>query len=184
MKQKYLRALLEEVLSDFSKLNIPVSDHTLPDIKINTRAKSRFGSCRKVWKTASGGWASKPVSPMQHPYFRIEICESVLDAGEQEIKNILAHELLHTCPGCYNHGKRWKAYAARINNIYGYNITATTTYERMGLNRPEKKPVYRYRIECSRCGKVFYRQKKSKVVSNIDRYRCTCGGKLKVTECN
>ena len=125
---------------------------------------------------------NRPASAMQKPYFRIEICEAMLDAGEQEIKNVLAHELLHTCPGCYNHGMRWKAYAAKINNMYGYNITSTTTYEKIGLQKPEKKVNYKYKIECTKCGKIFYRQRKSKLTDNPARYRCTCGGKLKITE--
>jgi predicted SprT family Zn-dependent metalloprotease len=182
VKQKYLRALLEEVLSVFYELNIPVSDRILPEIKINTRAKSRFGSCRKVWKGSDGKYVNRPVSSLQKPYFQIEICEAMLDADEQELKNVLAHELLHTCYGCYNHGKRWKAYAVRINNMYGYNITSTTTYEKIGLERPEKKTAYKYKIECAKCGKIFYRQRKSKLTENPGRYRCTCGGKLKVTE--
>lgn len=181
MKQRYLRALLEEVLSDFKELGIPVSERILTEIKINTRAKSRFGSCRKVWKASGGVWVTRPVSILQKPYFQIEICEAMLDADEQEIKNVLAHELLHTCYGCYNHGKRWKAYAEKINNMYGYNITSTTTYDKIGLEKPEKKVTYRYRIECRKCGKIFYRQRKSKLIENPGRYRCTCGGKLKVT---
>ena len=165
MKQNYMEALLQEVLSDCKELKIPVSDRVIPEIIINRRAKSRFGSCKK---TAMG--------------FQIEICEAVLDASVQDIKNIIAHELLHTCYGCYNHGKRWKAYAEKMNNMHGYNITTTTTYEKIGLERPERKPDYKYKIECTKCGKVFFRQKKSKLITNTKRYRCTCGGKLKYME--
>ena len=182
MKQKYLRALLMEVLSDFKEIKIPISDRILSEIKINTRAKCRFGACRKVWKALDGSWTTKSASALQNPYFQIEICEAVLDADKQEVKNVLAHELLHTCPGCYNHGKRWKAYAEKINNIYGYNITSTTTYEKIGLKKPEKRANHKYKIECAKCGKTFYRQKKSKLTDNPGRYRCTCGGKLKVRE--
>ena len=201
MKQQYLKALLYEVLSQCKELKIPVSDRIIPEITINRRARSRFGCCRKVYAAAedlkywqSGTakdssdkvthYSSKPTYPMQQYSFLIEICEAMLDADEQELKNVIAHEILHTCYGCYNHGKRWKAYAAKMNNMYGYNITSTTTYERIGLKRPEKKVVYRYKIQCQKCGKTFYRQKKSKLITNTGRYRCTCGGKLKVFECD
>lgn len=198
MKQQYLKALLYEVLSQCKEIKIPVSDRIIPEVIINRRAKSRFGACKKVYVNNSGtssihnrnrrrkkggeAYSSKPVYPVQLHYFQIEICEAVLGADEQELKNVLAHEVLHTCYGCYNHGKRWKEYASMMNNMYGYNITSTTTYEKIGLQKPEKRVVYRYKIECKKCSKVFYRQKKSKLITNPERYRCTCGGRLKCTE--
>ncbi len=182
MKRYDMEALLKEVLSQCMELKIPVSDRIIPEPVINRRAKSRFGSCRKVWKDSSGKYIRRPESSLQQHYFQIEICEPVLDADEKDIKNILAHELLHTCYGCYNHGKRWKAYAAKMNEVYGYNITATSTYEKMGLDSPEKNEAYKYKIECRKCGKMFYRRKKSKLIKDIKRYRCQCGGKLECTE--
>lgn len=160
-----MRALLDEVLSQCRKLKIPVSNNIIPEIYINRRARSRFGACKK---TPTG--------------FKIELCESMLDASEFDIKNVLAHELLHTCYGCYNHGKRWKMYVSKMNEAYGYNITTTSTYEKMGLRKPEKNTEYKYKVECMNCGHVFYRQKKSKLITNTKNYRCRCGGKLKCTE--
>lgn len=178
MKRYNLEALLQEVLSQCKELNIPVSDRIIPEVDVNSRAKSRFGSCRKVWKNKEGKYCRKAVSPLDKHWFLIEIAEAVLDADAGDIRNILAHEVLHTCYGCYNHGKRWKSYAEKMNDIYGYSITVTSSYEKMGLERPGKQPEYRYVIECRRCGRRFYRQKKSKVVTATNRYRCSCGGKL------
>lgn len=165
MKQQEINALLQEVISECKAIHIPVSNNISPDIFINKRAKSRFGACRK---TRAG--------------FVIELCHPVLETDVNNIKNIMAHELLHTCRGCYNHGIRWKAYAERMNQAYGYNITTTTSYEQMGLEKPEKKIQYKYLVQCRKCGKQIYRQKKSKLITNTNRYRCTCGGKLMVKE--
>lgn len=175
MKQQELEALLQEVLSQCKEINIPVSNHIMPYIYINRRAKSRFASCRKV-QTDSGH------NHLRNTHFQIEVCEAMLEADEGHIKNVLAHELLHTCYGCYNHGKRWKSYAYKMNKTYGYDITTTADYEKMGLERPEKKENYKYRIECKKCGKIFYRRRKSILITNISGYRCKCGGKLECTQ--
>ena len=55
----------------------------------------------------------------------------------------LAHEVLHTCPGCRNHGALWKEYAARMNGAYGYAISRTGTCEALGV--ADVRPV-RYRL--------------------------------------
>ena len=88
---------------------------------------------------------------------------------------MLAHEVLHTCRGCRNHGERWKGYAAKMNARWGYHISRTGTWEAMGL--PEQKPA-RYVLVCTRCGTEFVRARASSVVLHPERYRCRCGGQL------
>lgn len=162
MKQKQLQLYLVEICEQCNNLKIPISKKINPEIVINKRAKSRFGACKK---TSDG--------------FLIEISESILKSDSNKIKNVIAHELLHTCYGCYNHGERWKSYAVRLNEAYGYNIKRTSSYEEMGMEQPEKKLENKYMIQCQKCGKIFYRQKKSKLIKEINHYRCKCGGMLK-----
>lgn len=162
MKQQELQEYMQEIIKQCHALKIPVSRKIQSEIVINERAKCRFGACKK---TSEG--------------FVIEISELLLKADPNKIKNVIAHELLHTCYGCYNHGERWKSYAIRLNEAYGYNIKRTNSYEEMGMERPEKKLENKYMIQCQKCGKIFYRQKKSKLVTQIDHYRCRCGGILK-----
>ena len=69
----------------------------------------------------------------------------------------LAHEVLHTCPGCRNHGALWKEYAARMNGAYGYAISRTGTCEALGV--ADVRPV-RYRLVCERCGQEFCRSRR------------------------
>lgn len=144
-------------------LNIPISTNIDPNIIINRRARSRFAACKR-----KGAYL-----------YIIEVGEALLQAERCAVKNILAHEILHTCYGCYNHGKRWKFYADKMNRTYGYHITTTTTYEELGLEVPDRKKTIHYVIVCQKCGHKFYRQKKSKLVTETDQYRCKCGGKLK-----
>ena len=88
----------------------------------------------------------------------------------------LAHEVLHTCPGCRNHGALWKEYAARMNGAYGYAISRTGTREALGV--ADVRPV-RYRLVCERCGQEFCRSRRSPLVDHPERYRCRCGGVLR-----
>ena len=100
-------ALLREVTAQAVALGIPVSQKVEPHVVINTRAATRFGCCIFDGKTGC---------------FRIEVARRVAEGPEMSCRETLAHELLHTCYGCQNHGARWKEYAQRMNNAYGYHI--------------------------------------------------------------
>ena len=164
MKQQELNNLLQDVIAECRNLKLPVSDYIEPEVLINKRAKKRFGACKK---TAKG--------------FVIELSAFMLDTDLAHIKNILAHEVLHTCRGCQNHGKKWKITAQKMNQRYGYHITTTSSYEKMGLEKPQEdqNKKYNYMIQCQKCGMTIYRQRKSKLITHTNHYRCKCGGKLK-----
>ena len=163
MKQQELNNLLQDVIAECKAIKLPVSNYIEPEVLINRRAKKRFGACKK---TAKG--------------FVIELSSFMLDANPAYIKNILAHEVLHTCRDCQNHGKKWKIAAQNMNATYGYHITTTSTYEKMGLEKPQEdqQKKYNYMIQCQRCGMTIYRQRKSKLITHTSHYRCKCGGKL------
>lgn len=156
---------IKEIIEECRNVNIPVSNRINPEVVINRRARSRFAACKRE-------------SIFAMVDYTIEIGEALLKADEESVKNILAHEILHTCSGCYNHGELWKQYAAKMNREYGYRIKTTATYEELGLEAPEKKKKINYIITCQKCGNVIYRQKKSKLITHTSLYRCRCGGKL------
>jgi predicted SprT family Zn-dependent metalloprotease len=134
-------------------------------VRINTRAKKRFGCCIGTPKTG----------------FVIELAAALPAAGHRVCMQTLAHEVLHTCPGCQDHGDRWKAHAARMNAAFGYAIRRTDRPEALGVALPPAVPVYRWRVTCTGCGKSFLRQKSSPLIKTPQRYRCAaCGGKLRV----
>ena len=164
MKQQELNKLLQDVISECKAIKLPVSNYIEPEVLINKRAKKRFGACKK---TSKG--------------FTIEISEFMLAADSDHIKSILAHEVLHTCRGCQNHGKKWKLFAKNMNAQYGYKIATTSSYEKMGLETPQEnqQKKYNYMIQCQSCGKIIYRQRKSKLITHTNHYRCICGGFLK-----
>ena len=155
-------ALLVRVLDQARALKIPVSAQIRPHVTVNRRAVTRFGCCIRRGEA-----------------FEIELSQRLLEAAEGACLQTLAHEALHTCPGCRDHGQRWKAYAARMNAAYGYAIARTDTCEKLGV---EDTVQARYLVVCTRCGAQFRRSRKSKLVEHPERYRCRCGGTLEVRQ--
>jgi len=131
-----------------------------PKVIINSRAKNRFGVCRRT---------------MGKYDFEIEMNSKLLEAKEEKAMNTMVHEILHSCKDCMNHGKTWKAYANIMNTKFGYDIARTTSHEKLGI----ETPVAKYTIECQKCHSKINRQKKSNLVTHTHHYKCgKCGGKL------
>ena len=158
MEQKNLNTLLAQVIGEAAALGIPVSNSIHPQVILNGRAVSRFGCCRKVGLT-----------------YYIEVSARLLEGGEGALRETLAHEVLHTCRGCRDHGPRWKGYAAGMNAAYGYRVSRTGSWEGLGLQDP--RPV-RYLLTCESCGLEIKRAKASALVRHPERYHCRCGGRI------
>lgn len=151
--------LLEEVMAQALAVNIPISEQIEPHVEINRRAATRFGCCKY-----SGG------------KYIIEVAQRVARGPEKTCRETLAHELLHTCYGCRNHGTRWKGYAKKMNEAYGYRIMRVSSNEDMGV---EPARPYRYIFRCEKCGEEIKRFRASQLTKHPEQYRCRCGGKLK-----
>ena len=154
--------LMREVAEQARKLGIPISEQIEPHVKINRRAVNRLGCCRR-----QGG------------SYVIELAARVAEGAEEACRETLAHELLHTCTGCQNHGALWKEYARRMNEAYGYNIKRVA-----GENTTEgiQPRPFKYLVRCERCGAELGRYRASSLTRHPERYRCRCGGKLRQTE--
>lgn len=155
--------LLRNVISEAKAIGIPVSEKIDSEVRVNSRAVKRFGRC-----IFSGG------------RYTIELSSMLKDAPEKSCRQTIAHEIIHTCSGCMNHGKLFRRYAAMMNNAYGYNVSRTGSREDMGIPEEEN---YRYVIICKKCGKKTMRLRRSSVVDHPSRYRCECGGGLRVEYC-
>ena len=161
MTQQYIDGLLALAVSQARAVNIPVSQNIRPQVRLNRRARTRFGCCVR-----------------RDGAYTIELSELLARQGEERaILQVLCHEVLHTCYGCSNHGARWKGYAQRMNAAYGYQIQRTDNYDALGIQ--DHRPV-RYYVVCQRCGRRIPRMKRSPLVDHPERYRCACGGTLGV----
>ena len=66
------------------------------------------------------------------------------------MEGTIFHEIIHTFPGCLNHGEGFKQYASIINRLYDMNID---THSRMPKIRTNVTLI------CSCCKKVLYQYK-------------------------
>ena len=163
MTQGELDKLLARVSAQAKTIKIPVSDRICPQVRLNRRARTRFGCC--IRKDGA---------------YTIELSAQLAKEGAEEaVLQVLAHEVLHTCYGCSNHGPRWKGYAQRMNAAYGYQISRTDKFEDLGIQ--DDRPV-RYWVVCTQCGRKIPRMKRSPLVDHPERYRCSCGGRLQVEQ--
>lgn len=160
MDREQLDRLLAQVIDQARSIGIPVSRAICPHVEVNTRARTRFGCCRS-----------------QMGRHTIEVSAALLAADEQAVRQVLAHEVLHTCRGCANHGKAWQRWAAAMSARFGYDIHRTDSHEALGLR--DDRPV-RYVVVCSQCGSRIPRMKRSPLVEHPERYRCKCGGRLSI----
>ena len=158
MEKQELDALLAELSAQLRELGIPLGKHIAPQVEVNTRAQRRLGGCIR-----------------KEGAFTIQVSQRLLDQPEL-LRNTLLHELLHTCYGCQNHGKRWKAYAQKVGQALGVDIRRTALVEESWV--PLRREEVKYLLRCQSCGRVIPRRRRSKAVEHPERYRCACGGKL------
>lgn len=164
----HLSKLTKKVTSELRGIGIPVSDN-IDKTVINKRTKRRLGAC--LSHISSTGKKS----------FTIEVSARALVLDEQIVKSIIAHELLHTCAGCFNHGKKWKEYGERTKSLLGYEIKRTMKVGESSMDLLREKENYRYTVVCKTCGQKFLRKRKCPLVEHPEKYRCgKCGGKLKL----
>lgn len=157
--QAELDAMLADLHRQLLALGVPVSKKTQPGVRVNTRAKRRLGCCI-----------------LRQGEYTIEVAARLLgDPGL--LRLTLLHELLHTCPGCRDHGETWKRYAQYVNQQMGANIQRTVRLEEEYV--PLRQEEFKYVLRCEACGKEIRRKRMCKVVKAPWRYRCLCGGKLK-----
>ena len=119
-----------------------------------------------------------PNIKMAAQMFPEDLAVVLLNAPEKSCCQTLAHELIHTCPGCSNHGVCFHQYAAAMNAAYGYHIKTTNSCEEMGVKSPINNKDVKYILQCRQCGALIKRMRCSAVVADPSKYRCQCGGGL------
>lgn len=159
MEQGELDGLMAGLQAELRRLQVPVSSKILPGVRVNARAKRRLGCCF-----------------FQQGVYTIEVSAEILQSPAL-LRETLLHELLHTCPGCRDHGPLWKHYAEVVNKALGTSIRRTVKAE--GELAPLRREEVKYVLRCQSCGREINRMRMCKVVKTPWRYRCLCGGKLK-----
>lgn len=124
------------------------------------------------------------------------------NSEEQDIKNIICHELIHSAKECVitdcGHKGIWKIYAEQMEEKYPdkYVIRRTTELgdkyyealkkrdeeakrkkrkkrrERKKDRNERKERPYKYEVYCPICGTTWLRKRKCKVVEYPNKYQC------------
>lgn len=151
---KNVNKVFEDCKKICLELDIPIAENI--SVKVNSRAKKRWGLC---------------TLECQDEYI-IEISNRLLadEISEEATFNTMIHELLHTCPDCMNHGKRWKHWADIINSNTKYNIKRTSSCQEKGIESISNMP--KYTVTCNICNAKWYYNRAGRVVENINRCKC------------
>lgn len=153
---------------ELEETNIPYGN--ILNVIIDYNSKSRYGRC--IRKESLNG-------------FEIEISSKLLEdyVPFRSLKTVLLHEFLHTCPGCLNHGNKWKYYVGILNSKYGYNISRLSSDEELGIisEKKEEDVFVKHEVVCTCCGKTYRRQRDCKLTKHPELYRCgECRGELEL----
>ena len=111
MTQEELDSQLAASIRELRTLGVPISREIRPGLVVNTRAQRRLGCC--VYRDGA---------------FTIEVSARILE-DSQLFKVTLLHELLHTCYGCQNHGKRWKSCAQKVGRPWEWRSPARCNWK-------------------------------------------------------
>lgn len=144
--------------------NLNIYYGNITNVSVNTRAKKRWGQCKRVGGT-----------------FEISINSCLLDETNpiEALENTILHELLHTVYGCFNHGEMWQLMANKVNKAYGYNIKRCSTANEKGVSDEYVQNAYHYFITCNKCKAQWKYMKMCKTVTIVKRGSgvCPCGGR-------
>lgn len=99
---KKIKPLIEDCISKCQAINIPIAE--------------------EITFTSMNGERTYGITQLNRYTKEYTIKISKRLVKEEDIKNTIIHELLHTCKGCLNHGYQWNAYGSRIERNYGYVI--------------------------------------------------------------
>ena len=159
----WLSREMQIVIDDLKTIGIRVPADRIRGPILNSRAHSFLGRCHKTGNE-----------------YTIELSADLLKGDKDAIRAILFHELLHTMPGCMNHGVKWKGYAEKVKQAYGVTVSRISRREEHGLPEREVAPV-RYELICLGCGTIIGRKRRCSLVDHPERYRCAkCGGNLQI----
>ena len=149
--------------------DIGVDAGYIADITVDTRSKSRWGRCKKRWDAGR-----------QCEVFKLEISAMLLDDDVSYFATMdtVMHEVIHTCPGCFNHGAEFKRVAKMVNLAYGYNVKRCTSAEEKNIQIEPR--AYKYSLRCTKCGHVYRYKRATKLVQYIEhgdrrQYNYGCG---------
>lgn len=138
--QEKLNRLVKESENELKEIGLGDKLKKKRTYIINYRAKCRFGECRNKKDINISSW--------------------LLEVGtDEDIKDTIIHEILHTFDDTKGHNSKWQYYARYVNNRTNYNISRCGSidevYNKANIERPKKELTYKWEISCRKCGAVW-----------------------------
>ncbi len=164
MKNEERRAqeIFAELVNEFTDKKIVGfhSGNVRPKLKFE-KSTREFGSCQRIY-----------VGNDRYE-FKVSINTYALQ-NEECVRNTLAHELVHTCDGCFNHGKQFKRVGYWVKRKMGIDVNTYGTAEealKSGL-RDHQINSAKYIVGCPTCNQRWYKQRMCKVVEYPQFFSC------------
>lgn len=163
---KNLWKLYSECVTELIRINMDISDR-ITEVKPNGRLRTVLGKCK--YNRRTGNYS-----------IEINTCLLTDEAETQAAKETIVHELIHTCPGCMNHGYEWKRRGDRVSRMLGYDVCRLRDIDTLNNWGVEvKQETYKYALVCNDCGNQYKQKRWSKSLENPSKYRCgKCHGCL------
>lgn len=150
---KDLNTLLDEVLNELDTIGISINKANI-SIYSNPKFRKILGKCIKT---------------NDDEVFKIEISKLMLDTqSEFTVKNIIAHELIHTIKNCFNHGEFFSSLMSILNKVYSYQDEACIEID----YNEQLIAHFKYCLRCPKCGKTYVFDRKTDKVKFPSEYGC------------
>jgi predicted SprT family Zn-dependent metalloprotease len=151
----HLDGLLNEILDQAISAGVPITKSNVNPHVATNHKKTALGEC----------W-------YHNGKFNISISVYAIDGlSEKQLKDVVAHEVLHCARGCYNHGREFHYYA-RTMAAYGYLID-TKADEQASGDFMAAVPA-KYRVYCPNCGLLASFHRNCKTLNSVRRLRSRC----------
>lgn len=110
------------------------------------------------------------------------LINSILTDGNHDagLINTLIHEMLHTCPDCMEHNKKWHHYVDIVYRKTGIQIKELNNCNEKGVTLEDKIKNAKYVLMCTHCDGVILKYRECMMTDYPELFRCSiCGSKIK-----
>jgi hypothetical protein len=116
-----IRGFVYEALDDMKFLGY--TPGLIENIKVSYRYTRAWAKCTFHFKTKT---------------FTITVSDKLYNANRDSVRDTIYHEVIHTLPGCFNHGPNFKRVMQHLNNVFNTHISVTKSESEMYNGNSQK----------------------------------------------
>lgn len=122
-----------------------------------------------IFKKCSGKSNNGKCRKLDLNRYEISINENLVN--EEDVLEVVVHELLHSYPDVFSQGHKgeWKIRASKIYKEYGIKVQRTNSFLKI---IPENKVRKEYYFECFNCNRTWTYHKHPKWYKDIENVKC------------